>query len=392
MSRDERLVCVTASMRAVAVGALSVFFGVYLERAGFDRAWIGFGIAAGLAGMAVGTLVAGMVADRVGRRRSLVVIALVMAGGAVALAVTDGVGPLMLATFVGMVNGMGRDRGAAQAVDQAVLAQVASAATRTTAFVRYTLLVDLGTAAGSLLASVTLEREAFVASLLVYAVLVGATAFGYARMTPAVEVAAPEQKRGLSPESRRRVAKFAALSAVDSLGGGFITRALLAYWFVERFEVATWWMGPMFAGASLVNATSYPVAAWTARRIGLVNTMVFTHIPSSVLLMLVPLAPNFEVAVVLFFVREFLAPMDVPTRQSYLASIVADHERTAAAGIANLTRNAAWVVGPSLAGWAMTLSFSLPLILAGSLKIAYDLALWRAFRRIRPPEEQGAAV
>jgi MFS family permease len=389
VSRDERLVYATASLRAVAVGAVSVFFAVHLARAGFDRAGIGLGIAAGLGGMAAGTMLAGLVADRFGRRRSLVVIALATAFGGIALTFTEGFGPVLLASFVGMVNGMGRDRGAAQAIDQAVLAQVATGEDRTRAFVRYTLVVDVATAFGSLLAGVTLERQAFVASLWVYAVLLGATALAYPRMSAGVEPAEPTSAQFLSPESRRRVTAFAALSAVDSLGGGFVTRALLSYWFIERFHADPWWMGPMFAGASLVNAASYPVAGWLARRVGLVNTMVFTHIPSSALLMLVPFAPNFVSAVVLFFVREFLSTMDVPTRQSYLAAIVADHERTAAAGIANMTRNASWVVGPSLAGWAMTLSFSLPLFLAGGLKIAYDLALWRAFRRIRPPEEQG---
>jgi predicted MFS family arabinose efflux permease len=306
-----------------------------------------------------------------------------MSAAGVVLAFVSAMPYVLAATFLGMINGMGRDRGAAQAIDQAVLAQTVTATSRTAAFARYTLVVDVGTAIGALVASAVSSRAGFLG----YAGALGLTAILYAFMTRGVEPNEPPRKVVLSAESRRHVFAFAALSTMDSLGGGFITRALLTYWFVHRFDVDPGWVGPLFAAASLVNAVAYLVATWLSKRIGLVNTMVFTHIPSSLLLMLVPLAPNFAVAGVLFLLREFFAPMDVPTRQSYLASIVRDNERTAAAGIVNVARNASWVVGPSLAGWAMQVSQALPLFFAGAIKIVYDLALWRAFRHIKPPEE-----
>ena len=384
MSRDALLVTVTAFLRAMAVGTVSVFFGLHLAALGFSETLMGVTIAAGLAGMAAGTLVAGLLADRTSRRGTLVIVAMIMSAAGLCLAFMSAVPLILITTFAGMINGMGRDRGAAQAIDQAVLAQTVSPQARTATFARYTLVVDVGTAIGALVATAVDSRPGFLG----YAAALALTALLSAGMSPAVEPTEPPRKVVLSPASRRHVFTFAALSTMDSLGGGFITRALLTYWFVHRFGVDPGWVGPLFAAASLVNAGAYLAATWIAKRIGLVNTMVFTHIPSSVLLMLVPLAPNFAIAAALFLLREFFAPMDVPTRQSYLAAIVHDNERTAAAGIVNVARNASWVVGPSLAGWAMQISQALPLYFAGAIKIVYDLALWRAFRHTKPPEER----
>jgi MFS family permease len=361
---------------------------LYLGSLGFDEFQIGVLIAAGLAGMAVGTGAAGFLADRFGRRKSLVLISVVMACGAAALALVESFLPVFLASFVGMVNGMGRDRGPAQAIDQAIIAQSVTAERRTTAFSRYTFLQDIGTGIGSLLAGLSSSNH-HTTAILLYAGTVLVSALVYPIMTSAVEVTRSEDRSVLSPESRKLVARFAGLSMLDSLGGGFVTRAMLTYWFIQRFGVDAAWIGILFGASSFINSLSYFVAAWLARRIGLINTMVFTHIPSSLFLIAVPFAPSFPVAMGLFFVREFLSPMDLPTRQSYLSAIVADKERTAAAGLVNMARNGSWVVGPTLAGWAMTFSLAAPLFMGGTIKIVYDLLLWASFRSVKPPEEVG---
>jgi predicted MFS family arabinose efflux permease len=176
---------------------------------------------------------------------------------------------------------------------------------------------------------------------------------------------------------------------LDSLGGGFLTSALIAYWFFRRFSVAEESLGPLFFVLRLANAGSYLVAAWAARRIGLLNTMVFTHIPSSLFLIAVPFAPSFAWAVAMLLARECLVEMDVPTRQSYILAVVQPNERTYASGITNLTRNVAWATAPSFAGYFMQhLALAAPLFLGGGIKITYDLLLYVAFRRVKPPEEQ----
>jgi MFS family permease len=388
-ARPDRFFILAASgLRSVAIGGLSVIFGLYLAASGLSEIWIGAVIAAGLAGMAVGTLVVAHSADRWGRRKSLLVLSVLMAACGIVLALASDHWLIAASAFVGMINGMGRDRGPLQAIDQSALAQLSPAEQRTAVFALYTLVTDLGTAGGSLLAALPASLDEYRVSLLVYASILVVSLDGYRRTGTDIESAsASTNGPRLSERSRRLVLRFAALSTMDSLGGGFITRSLLTYWFVQRFDVDVFWMGPLFAAASVVNSVAYFAAAWLARRIGLIHTMVFTHIPSSVLLMLVPLAPNFPVAVVLFLFREFLAPMDVPTRQSYLTAIVGDHERTAATGLVNVARNASWAVGPLLAGAGMAVALSSPLYAAGAVKILYDLMLWRSFRRIRPPEE-----
>jgi MFS family permease len=199
------------------------------------------------------------------------------------------------------------------------------------------------------------------------------------------------QRVRLQPESRRLLVRIASLFAVDSLAGGFLTTALLSYFFFERFGASEGWIALLFFGARILNALSHLAAAWLARRIGLVNTMVFTHLPSSLLLVTVALAPNFPVASILFLLREGLVEMDVPTRQSYVLAVVAPEERTVASGITNLVRVAAWAVGPAIAGVLMGGdAIWLPLVVGAAMKIAYDLLLWKAFRGVRPPEERAA--
>ena len=234
------------------------------------------------------------------------------------------------------------------------------------------------------------EIASFRLAVVAYAVLILATAPLYARLSAAVELERPAGATGrVSPESRRVLWRLASLFALDSLGGGFLTAALVSLFFVERFGVGAGALGALFFGARVANGVSHLGAAWLARRIGLVNTMVFTHVPSSLLLATVPFAPTFGIAALLFLVREGLVEMDVPTRQSYVMAVVRPEERVVASGVTHLVRTGAWAIAPALAGVLMQgVSYTTPLFVGAGMKLLYDVLLYRAFRQRRPPEEE----
>ena len=286
------------------------------------------------------------------------------------------------AVFLGMVNGMGHDRGGAYALEQSILAHEGTVRERTWSLTVYHAVGDAGSVLGSLAVMLT-ALIGYRSLWLGYAACMGAGLLLYPGLSAQAE--AKDPKRSLSPESKRRIARFAGLSAVDSLGSGFLTSALLAYYFYKRFGLHEGQIAGLLVAADLLNVASNFLAERIARRIGLVNTMVFTHLPSSLLLMLLPFCPTFGTAAALFLVRELLVEMDVPTRQAYLASIVAPGERTAALGLVQLTRTSMWAAAPGLAGWMMgAAALSAPLYIGASIKAAYDLLLWRAFRGLKP--------
>jgi MFS family permease len=401
---DRRVLYVTAFLRAVATGMIGVLLGFYLADAHLEARAIGVIVAAGLAGAAVGTVVVTAAADRFGRRRALVALAVLSGAGGLALLFTHQPWAIALAAFVGMVNGMGRDRGAALVMEQAVLPNAVTDRERTFAFAAYNIAQDVGHALGGLMATTprwiqSLGGPSAPASfglhgaLVVYATLSLLPALLYFMLSSAAEAArAKEAPPPLTPGTRAILWKISSLFALDGLGGGFLTAALLSYFFHERFGVGVEVVGPLFFGARVANAVSHLGAAWLARRIGLVNTMVFTHIPSSLLLVTVAFAPSFPVAAVLFLLREGFVEMDVPTRQSYVMAVVRPEERTRASGITAIVRLGAWAAAPTLAGFLMQ-GFSLmtPLVVGAAMKITYDILLWRSFRNLKPPEERGEA-
>jgi predicted MFS family arabinose efflux permease len=289
-----------------------------------------------------------------------------------------------------MLNGMGRDRGAALIVEQAILPGTAPDRERARTFAVYNVFQDAGHGLGALLAGfpALLDRTFHVplengyrAGLLLYALLLLLTALLYGRLAHDPLPRPPS----LSPASRRIVTRISALFAIDAVGGGFLTSAYLSWFFHDRFGADVGAIALLFLGARVLNALSHVGAAWLARRIGLVNTMVFTHIPAGLLLVTVAYAPSFEVAAILFLLREGLVEMDVPTRQSYVMAVVRPEERVAASGITNIVRMGGWAVGPAVAGLLMPRA---ALLVGAGLKISYDLLLYRAFRSVRPPEER----
>jgi MFS family permease len=400
LNRDLLLIYAAALLRGLAAGAISVLAAVYLAKRGFAEAEIGIVLSAGMAGVFAGTVYGTFIADRVGRRRSLVGLALLAALGGAALAWVESPWAAAAAAFFGMLNTQGSDRGAAQALEQAILPSVSSDRERTRVFAWYNALQDAGGAVGALLAALPAilreglalpELRAYDATVYTYAVLLVAVAVFYARLSARTEQGGGLALQGheLPRSARREVRRFSWLSAMDSLGGGFIGSALIAYFLFARFGAGEGELAALFAAARVMTVLSHFAAAWLAGRIGLVNTMVFTHIPSSLLLLTLPVAPSFEVAALLFILREGLSEMDVPTRQSYLMAIVPPHERTWAAGLSQLARAAGRMVAPALAGAAMQAgALWWPLVAGATIKIAYDLLLWRAFRRIKPPEER----
>jgi MFS family permease len=393
---DRQRLYLAAFVRALATGLIGVLLGVYLGEIGLDARTIGLIVSVGLAGAAAGTLLVTFLADRLGHRRVLLAITLLSAAGGVALALSSQ--PLILgaAALLGMVNGMGRDRGAALVVEQAVLPGTVSEGERTLTFARYNVLQDIGHALGGLAAGLpALLREggllagapALRWSVMAYAALSLAPVAFYVGLSSAVERSDVLQLRRVSPASRSILWKLSSLFAIDSLAGGFLTTALLSFFFSQRFGVGLETIGPMFFAARVANAISHLAAAWLARRIGLVRTMVFTHIPSSLLLVSVGFAPSFPIAAALFLLREGLVEMDVPTRQSYVMAVVRPEERTFASGITHLVRLGAWAVAPAFAGVFMTGGLATPLVIGAGMKLLYDGLLFAAFRRVKAPEE-----
>jgi MFS family permease len=388
LTRDSLLIYVAAFLRSSAVGLVGVILAIALTEAGVSVAGTGLVIGAGLAGIAVMTLVVTFTADRLGRRRTLVALSALTTIGYLAAASFSRFAWLLPAAFLGMLNGMGRDRGPAGTLEQAILPDTTDAGHRTWALAWYNLVLDCGHAFGGLAAALPASHR------LMFALCAASGLAGivpYAAMSRRVELASIPAREVLPEEDRQTrsaVAKLAALFGIDSLGGGFLSSALIAYWFFQRYGFSERQLAMLFFTARMLNAVSHVAAAWLAKRIGLLNTMVLTHAPSSVLLMAAPAAPSGALAAALFLGRESLVEMDVPTRQSYVMAIVPPHRRTYASGVTNLTRTIGWAVGPPIAGFVMQyVVLAAPLFIGGGMKIVYDIMLYRSFRHVRPPEE-----
>lgn len=400
--RNLALIFASAWLRSFGIGLLGVVLGVFLARRGLSSAAIGAVLAAGLAGAALATIAVTLRGDRLGRRKMLFLLSVLAALGAAPLIWNVPLWLLIAVAFFSMLNGMGTDRSAAYAMEQAVIPGFVSDQKRTWTLAWYSLVLDISGALGALAAAWPFVAERYwgiqlgPAYRMLFAGFAGlnlVSAVLYLFLSDRVEVvrlrtsgaAAP----GISPQTRNTVRRLSSLFAIDAFGGGFLIDALVAYWFFRRFGIAENRLAVLFFAVHVLNALSHLGAAALARRIGLINTMVFTHLPSSVFLIAVPLAPSPKWAVVLFLLRESLVEMDVPTRQSYVAAVVAPQERTFASGVTNLTRNVSWAAASSVAGVLMQkIAFSAPLLLGGSLKILYDVLLWRAFRHLKPPEER----
>src|SRR5215831_7724701 len=401
-SRDMLLVWLAPPLRRPGMRLLGAGFGSFLSRVGFYSPAIGVVIPAALAGAAAATAAVTLRADPLGRRNTLFLLALLTAAGAVPLLFHSPLAVVAPVAFVGMLNGMGTDRSPSFALEQAIIPGLAPDEKRTWSLAWYNLVLDGGGALGALAAGfpllanrgwgldVTTAYERLFEGYILLNVFSGVLCLFLSRNVETIRGNGPNRKPlVISPETRSTVARLASLFAIDSLGGGLLTDALVSYWFFRRFGIAENQLAVLFFAVHILNALSHLGAAALARKFGLVRTMVFTHLPSSVFLILAGIVPSASWAVSLFLLRESLVEMDVPTRQSYVAAVVGPHERTYASGVTNLTRTLSWAVSSSVAGVLMQhVRFSAPLLLGGGLKIFYDLLLWRAFRHVVPPEER----
>jgi predicted MFS family arabinose efflux permease len=378
-----------------AYGFLSVILALYLSALGYSLVQIGVLFTVALAGGAIVTAAVSLFADRWGRRRTLIVSGILMAVTGAALAVPMSFRLLLIFVALGTLSPSGQEIGPFQSLEQAALAATTVEPARVGPYAWYNLVGYLAVAIGALAAgaipgwvhalgwTTLLGQRGLVWA---FAAIGLALAGLYRTLSPSVEPP-PQSTRqhttlGLH-RSRRVVLHLSALFGLDALAGGFIVQSLIAFWFFRRFGIGLEILGPLFFGTNLLSAVSSLVAAKVANRIGLLNTMVFTHLPSNVLLALVPLMPSWPLAAVTLLARHALSQMDVPVRQAYTMVLVAPDERAAAAGLTNAVRPAASSVAPMISGIVLQTTVSgLPFLLAGGLKIIYDLALWVRFRRM----------
>jgi len=381
-------------VRGFGDGFAIIILPAYLSAIGFSPGQIGVVASASLLGTALFTLAIGLFAPRHDLRNLLLGGAALMAGTGLAFPNFDQIVFIGLVAFVGTINPSTGDLGVLVPLEHAMLAHGASDQERTRVFARYSLIGALSMAAGSLAAALPdfmviadIGRvTAFKLMFYAYAVL-GLISVALYRRLPHARMDEARPSAPLGP-SRGVVYKLAALFSLDAFAGGFVVQSLLALWLFERFDLSLSTASLFFFWSSTLSAFSYPVAAWLAKRIGLVNTMVYTHIPSSIFLILAAFSPNLYLTLGLLLARSALSQMDVPTRTSYVMAVVTPAERTAAASVTAVPRSLASSISPAMAGVLLATPFSgLPLVLCGVLKIAYDLLLLATFRTVRPPEE-----
>jgi MFS family permease len=396
LSPDGYLLFGTRLVRMFAYGFLSVVLVLYLAKLGLNEGLIGLMLSLALIGDAAISLWMTTNADRFGRRRILIVGAGLMLFAAVLFALTDNVVLLLTAAIVGVISPSGYEVGPFLAVEQAALSQIIPDERRTPVFAWYNLVGSFATATGALgggIFSQSLQQVGISPVNSYRAVVIGYGAIGlllaalFTRLSPLVETAISDSlpagyRLGLH-RSRGVVLKLSALFGLDAFAGGFVVQSLVAYWFHVRFGVEPATLGGIFFGANILAGISALAAARVAARIGLVNTMVFTHLPSNFLLMLVPLMPNLWLATLVLFVRFSISQMDVPPRQSYTMAVVAPDERSAAAGVTGIARSIGAAISPGLAGAFLSSPtlFGAPFFVAGGLKVVYDLLLYRSFAR-----------
>jgi MFS family permease len=390
---DIRLLLVARGIRGFGDGFAAIVLPAYLVAIGFGTVEIGIVAAASLFGSALLTLGVGVVAPRYELRHLLIAGAVLMAATGVMLNVEDLL-LIVVVAFIGTVNPSGGDVGMLVPLEQTVLARDVTDRDRTRVFARYSLIGAMSTAAGALSAAVpdvlvTAGIGRITAFKLMFC-FYGALGLLAAALYRRVQPSHAEQHHVSTPlgPSRGMVYKLAALFSLDAFAGGFVVQSLLALWLFKRFGISLSAASLFFFWTSVLSALSYPLASWLSRRIGLVNTMVFTHIPSSICLIAAAFAPNLTWVLGLLLVRSALSQMDVPTRTSYVMAVVTPAERAAAASVTAVPRSLASSISPAFAGLLFGPAFSgLPLIVCGTLKIVYDLALLYTCRHVKPPEE-----
>ena len=428
ISKDGKLLLTARILRTFAYGFLSIIISIYLKLIGFDGFLIGLILTSTLINSIIFTLVASFYADRIGRRKMLIIYALLMAISGVIFFVTSNYIALIVAGLIGTINVTGTETGAFLSIEQAMLPQtLKDTKKRNTLFAFYNMVGTFAMSAGVLVSGLPgiiqhqfgLSEIGSISPLfLLYSFLGVAVLATYLLLSKKVELkgkADKEEKaqvqvqggdlesdekkkprilkpltQTLSPASKKIVGKLSGLFAIDSFGGGFVIQSIVSLWFFTKFGADLTLLSYIFSIAGVLTAFSFLASAKIADRIGLINTMVFTHIPSNILLILVAFSPTLPIAVAFYLARMALSQMDIPTRQSYIVAVVKEDERTAAAGITNISRNITQAISPSIAGsilQSVSLLFA-PFLLGGLLKIIYDIALFFSFKNTKPSDEK----
>jgi MFS family permease len=445
LSDDGRVILAARIIRTFGYGFLSVILSIYLALIGFTGIQVGLILSTSLINGILFNLIASYYADKLGRRNLLIIYSLLVFSSGITFFATDNYIALIVAAFIGTINVTGSETSAFLSIEQAILPRtIKDIKKRNVLFALYNVVGTLAMSAGILMSGLPTIVQQYVPELslaesmrilfLVYSLLGLASIPIYVRLSKNVEVTAIDKRppingtgyeykelhnnigkgqklpqnnnqrnmvgrtfRGLfslssilSPRSKEIVTKLSGLFAIDSFAGGFVIQSIVSFWFYARFGADLSTISYILSISGVLTAFSFLAAAKIADRIGLINTMVFTHLPANVLIILVAFAPTLPIAAILYLIRMALSQMDVPTRQSYVISVVKDEERTAAAGITNISRNISQVLSPSLAGYIIqSLSlFFLPFLIGGVLKVIYDIALYFSFRNIKPQQEE----
>lgn len=404
ISRDGKLLLAARIVRTFSYGFLSIVLAIYLKLIGFNDILIGFVLTATLVNSVFFNIFSSAYADKIGRKKILSLYAVLMIISAVIFFVTDNYVALIIAALVGTINVTGSEVGAFLSLEQALLPQtVKDVKKRNSIFAIYNSVGTFAMSAGVMVSGLPsmLEKyygfdkiDAIKSLFLVYAACAVVSLVIYLTLSKNIELHNQTPKSSLSlkhisPKSKGIIGKMSLLFAVDSFGGGFVIQSIVSFWFYTRFGADLSTLSYVFTIAGILTAISYVASTRIASKIGLVNTMVFTHIPSNILLILLAFSPSFSIAMSLYFARMSLSQMDVPTRQSYLMGVVNEDERIPAAVFTNTSRNIAQATSPSLIGIVISaLSLSAPFVFGGVLKIAYDIGIFFSFRKIKPPEEK----
>lgn len=397
LSTDGKLIIVAKGVRAFGFGSVSVILFIYLNSIGLDVILDGLIFSLIMLSGALFTVVGSLYAERLGRRLYLIVLALLMTMSGLMYATTTNLALLIIASLIGALSASGGDVGSFQSIEQAALPQTCSKEKRNSTFAVYNLTGRLGAAAGALFSGLPTVVNLHMGSGIVgtyrplflsYAVVALVTSFIYAQLSRNIETPSRGLMQNNTPrishESRSIMTKLAVLIGVDSFAGGFVLQSIISFWFYTRYHVALNELSLMFFLTGVLSGGAFIISGKLADRLGAINTMVFTHLPSSIFLMLIPFAPTFGLSLAFYLVRQPLSLMDVPARQSYVVSVVQPSERTVASGISNIASNSATAISPSITGFVMQfVSLSIPFYICGILKIGYDLALYRSFRKVK---------
>ena len=394
VSKDGNIIFLNRGIRSFGYGFLSILLGIYLKELGFQPISIGLLLSAAIIGGAIFTLITGRYAVTFGIKRMLLASILSSLVGVSIFLITENFYFLTFAALIGFISPSGRELGPFLSLEQAYLPFTISDNDRTKAFSVWNIIATLSASVGALLGSMPLflqeyfsiEKTLSFKSMFLFYLILNVIAFVF--YTQISDVAVPPKRIKLTRRSRKIITKLSFLFGIDSFAGGLIITSIVSLWFYSKFDIPLTTISSIFFAAGLLEAISFYLSGKLAQKIGLINTMVFTHIPSSIFLILIPFMPSFYLAAGLYLLRQLLSEMDIPARQSYVVAIVRAEEKSIAASTTNVAKIISSSVGPLIASRTLLLTVFSPFVVSGTLKIIYDISLYFSFRHIKPPEER----